>query len=228
MRYPRTYLHLAALLALTTSALGTPSGLNNIPTAETVPHRTVAVQFFSSFGGANQFAANGPGQHSFWSGFKTGWDLGPANLEWGLDSPIGPDLTGALLFQTKVNFSPWEDGLLALGVANMALTDHERWSDPFTYAMLAHDFGFARFHAGYGYQTNGSSFLAGVDRTWKLLDRNFNLNADLVQSRDQRGLITAVGAKYELNKHIVLETWANFPDRDAVSVIAKINFVFTF
>jgi flagellar P-ring protein precursor FlgI len=30
--------------------------------------------------------------------------------------------------------------------------------------MLAHDFGFARLHAGYGYQTNGSSFLAGIDQ----------------------------------------------------------------
>jgi hypothetical protein len=43
-----------------------------------------------------------------------------------------------------------------------------------------------------GYQTNGSSYLFGVDRTWKLFERNLNLNADLVQSRDQRGLITAV------------------------------------
>lgn len=223
-----TYLHLAALFALTTSVFGTPSGLNNIPTAETIPNRTVAVQMFSSFGGANQFSTSGPGKHSFWSGFKTGWDLGPANLEWGLDSPLGTGLTGPLLFQTKVGISPWEDGLLAVGIAGVALTDIDRSGDPFTYAMLAHDFAFARFHAGYGYQTNGSSFLAGVDRTWKLWDRNFNLNADLVQSRDQRGLITALGAKYELNKHIVLETWANFPDRDAVSVIAKINFVFTF
>ena len=42
------------------------------------------------------------------------------------------------------------------------------------------------------------------------------------------GLITALGAKYFLNKHIVFEGWANFPDRDRVSAIAKINFVFTF
>ena len=40
----------------------TPTGLNNIPTAETIDHRTVAVQFFSSFGGSNQFATSGPGK----------------------------------------------------------------------------------------------------------------------------------------------------------------------
>lgn len=225
--------HTPRLLALSvltaaTSALATPTGLNNIPTADTVPHRTVAVQHFSSFGGANQFATSEPGKTSQWLGFKTGWDLAPFHLEWGMDSILGTGLSGPLLFQSKARISPWEDGMFALGIANIALTDQDRSGDPFTYAMLWHDFHFLRLHGGYGYQTNGSSFLFGVDRTWKLFDRNFNLNADIVQSRDQRGLITSIGAKYDLSKHIVLETWANFPDRDAVSVIAKINFVFTF
>jgi hypothetical protein len=219
---------LVAAFAIVSSAFGTPTGLNNIPTADTVPHRTVAVQYFSSFGGANQFAAPEAGKTSQWMGFKTGWDFEPFHLEWGMDSPLGTGMSGPLFFQTKARFSPWEDGTFALGIANIALTDIDRAGDPFSYAMLWHDFHIARLHAGYGYQTNGSSFLFGIDRTWKLFGRNFNLNADLAQTRDQRGLITAVGAKYDLTKHIVLETWANFPDRDAVSLIAKINFVFTF
>lgn len=41
-------------------------------------------------------------------------------------------------------------------------------------------------------------------------------------------LLTAVGAKYDLTKHIVLESWVNLPDGGDVSVMAKINFVFTF
>jgi hypothetical protein len=219
---------LVAVFAVVSSAFGTPTGLNNIPTADTVPHRTVAVQYFSSFGGANQFGTAEPGKSGHWMGFKTGWDFEPVHVEWGLDSPLGTGVSGPLFLQTKARFSPWEHGMFAVGIAGIALTDIDRAGDPFSYAMLAHDFGFARVHAGYGYQTNGSSFLAGIDRTWKLFERNFNLNADLVQSRDQRGLITAIGAKYDLSKHIVLETWANFPDRDRVSLIAKINFVFTF
>lgn len=222
----------AALLAVASSALATPTGLNNIPTADTVPHRTVAVQAFSSFGGANQFAANGPGKHSFWMGFKTGLafeTLGDSiGFEWGLDSPLVPNDAGPLFGQAKVNFSPWEDGLLAVGVAGIALTDIHRAGDPFSYAVLAHDFGLLRGHAGYGKQTEGDTVLLGVDRTWKVLDRNFNLNADLVQTRDQRGWLPAMGAKYDLNQHIVLETWSNFPDEGKVSFIAKINFVFTF
>lgn len=210
------------------TAFATPTGLNNIPTADTVPHRTVALQYFSSFGGANQFGTGEPGKSGHWMGFKTGWDFEPVHVEWGMDSLLGTGLSGPLFFQTKVGFSPWEDGTFAIGIAGIALTDIDRAGDPFSYAMLAHDFGFARFHAGYGYQTNGSSYLFGIERTWKVFERNLNLNADIVQTRDQRGLITAVGAKYDLTKHIVLETWANFPDRDSVSLLAKINLVFHF
>ncbi len=217
-----------AAFAAATSVFGTPTGLNNIPTAETIDHRTVAAQFFTSFGGSNQFATSGPGKSTQWAGFKTGWDFKPLHLEWGLDSALGTGYSGPLLFQTKARIQPWQDGMLAVGVAGVALTDTRRADDPFTYAMMYHDFHAVRVHAGYGLQTDGNSYLFGVDRTWKLFDRNFNLNADLVQSRNQHGHIAAVGAKYFLNKHIVFETWMNFPDRDRTSWIAKINYVFTF
>ena len=39
------------ICAAAAPVFATPTGLNNIPTAETIDHRTVAVQFFSSFGG---------------------------------------------------------------------------------------------------------------------------------------------------------------------------------
>lgn len=217
-----------AAFAAVTSAFGTPTGLNNIPTAETIDHRTVAAQFFTSFGGSNQFATSGTGKTSQWAGFKTGWDFKPLHLEWGLDSPLGTGYSGPLLFQTKARIQPWQDGMFAVGVAGVALTDTRRAGDPFTYAMLYHDFHVVRVHAGYGLQTNGNSYLVGVDRTWMLFDRNFNLNADLVQSRNQHGHIAALGAKYFLNKHIVFESWLNFPDRDRTSWIAKINYVSTF
>lgn len=223
-----THLLVLAMCATVAPVLGTPTGLNNIPTAETIDHRTVAAQFFSSFGGSNQFSTSGPGKTSDWVGFKTGWDFKPVHLEWGLDSVLGTGYSGPLLFQTKARIQPWEDGMFALGVAGVALTDTRRARDPFTYAMLYHDFHVVRLHAGYGLQTHGDSYLFGVDRTWKLFDRNFNLNADLVQSRNQHGVIAALGAKCFLSKHIVLESWANFPDRDRLSFIAKINYVFTF
>lgn len=207
----------------------TPTGLNNIPTADTVPHRTVAVHSFSSFGeGANQFAANGPGEHSHWMGFKTGWELPWANLEWGLDSPVITGPSGPLFFQTKANFSPWEDGLFALGVAGIAMTDTDRAGDPFTYGILSQDLGLLRAHAGYGVQTGGNSWLLGVDRTWSVFERDFNLNLDLVQAADESMWLPAAGLKYHLTEHLVFEWWTNFPERGKPSHIAKLNFVFTY
>jgi hypothetical protein len=204
---------------LTTSVLATPSGLNNIPTGDIVPHRTVAVQAFDTFSS---------GQDDFWMGFKTGWDLSPIHLEWGLDSHLSPDPAGPLYFQTKLGFEPWQDGKIALGVANVGLTDTGRAGDPFTYAVLTQDFHFARLSVGYGLQTDNNTLLLGIDRTFKVLDRNLNLNADLVQTNNESGWLSSVGAKYELSKHIVLESWVNLPDEGDASVLAKINFVFTF
>lgn len=211
--------HALILLATASTALATPSGLNNIPTADIVPHRTVAVQAFDTFS---------PGDHDFWMGFKTGWDFSPLHLEWGLDSHLAPDSAGPLLFQTKIGFSPWADGKIAIGVANVGLTATSRAGDPFTYAVLTQDLKFARLSVGYGLQTDANTALIGLDRTWKVFERNLNLNVDLVQTGDQSGWLTAVGFKYDLSKHIVLEGWANLPDEGDASVMAKINYVFTF
>lgn len=213
--------HTLALYALlTASALATPSGLNNIPTGDTVPHRTVAVQAFDTFSSHSD---------DFWMGFKTGWDLSDKlHLEWGLDSHLSPDPAGPLYFQTKVGFSPWEDGKIAIGIAGVGLTNSDRAGDPFTYAVLTQDLHFARLSVGYGLQTDANTVLLGLDRNFKVFDRNLNLNADLVQTGDQSGWLTALGVKYDLTKHIVLESWVNLPDEGGASVMAKINFVFSF
>jgi hypothetical protein len=213
-------IHTLPLFLLTAgTALATPSGLNNIPTADTVPHRTVAVQAFDTFG---------DGPHDFWAGFKTGWDFSPVHLEWGVDSHLEPDPTGPLYFQTKLGFEPWQDGKFALGVANIGLTDTGRAGDPFTYAVLTQDLNFARLSLGYGLQNDNNTVLIGLDRTWKVLDRNLNLNADLVQTNDQSNWLASVGFKYDLSEHIVIEGWANLPDEGQASIVAKVNFVFKF
>lgn len=216
-----------AFFGLGHSLFATPTGLNNIPTADTVPHRTVAVQSFSSFGdGANQFAANGPGEFSYWMGFKAGYAFPILNLEVGLDSPLAPKETGPLVFQTKLNKTLWESGVIAIGVANIGLTDSAISGKPFTYAMIAHDFKYVRAHAGYGLQTNGNTILLGVDRTWRVWGRSLNVNADLVQGANQSFWLPALGVKFDPMDYLVLEGWSNFPERGKPSYIAKLNLVF--
>lgn len=218
-RMKRQITTLLVIAAASSSLLATPSGLNNIPTADIVGDRTVAVQAFDLLGGND---------HDFAMGFKTGLDLSPIHLEWGLDSHLAPTPSGPLLFQTKIGFSPWKDGKIAVGVANVALTDTDRAGDPFTYAVLTQDLQFARLSVGYGLQTDGNTVLLGLDRTWKVMDHNLNLNADLVQTGDGSGWIPSIGAKFDVNEHIVLETWVNLPDHGDVTVMAKINYVFKF
>ena len=110
----------------------------------------------------------------------------------------------------------------------MGLTNSDRAGDPFTYAVLTQDLEFARLSVGYGLQTDANTVLVGLDRNFKVFERNLNVNADLVQTGDQSDWLTALGVKYDLTKHIVLESWVNLPDEGDVSVMAKINFVFTF
>jgi hypothetical protein len=215
-----THLTAIALLLTSASVFATPSGLNNIPTADLVGDRTVAVQVYDTF--------NGSGPHDFAVGFKTGLDFSPLRLEWGLDSHLAPTLSGPLNFQTKIGFTSWEDGKIAIGVANVALTDRDRSGDPFSYAVITQDLKFARLSIGYGLQTDNNTLLLGVDRTWKVSGHNLNLNADLVQTADGAGWLTSVGAKYDLTDSIVLESWINLPDHGDVSVVAKLNYVFKF
>ncbi len=52
--------------------LATRTGLNNIPTADTVGHRTVAIQAWHTFG-------SGPNNHAM--GFKAGLDFLPLTFQ---------------------------------------------------------------------------------------------------------------------------------------------------
>ena len=223
LRHSRSSSRLAtavcAALFAAASAFATPSGLNNIPTADTVGDRTVAVQVFDTVGN---------GDHDLWTGFKTGLDLSPLHLEWGLDSHIAPTPSGPLYFQTKLGFIPWEDGKFVVGVANVPLTNQSRAGDPFSYAVLTQDFKFARLSAGYGLQTRNNSVLLGIDRSWKINDHELNLNADLVQTDDESGWLTALGVKYEITKSVVFESWVNLPDHGDANVMLKLNYVFKF
>lgn len=203
-------------LALVGSAQATPSGLNNIPTADTAAQGDLVVQVFDLFG---------DGPHDLGTGFKTGWDLPWFDLEWGLDSHVAPDPAGPLFFQTKIAFNPWKDGAIALGVAGVALSDLDAAGDPFSYAVLSQDVGFARLHAGYGLQTGGNTVLLGIDRNVDLFASEVNLNADLVQTRDGRGWMPSVGCKFELCRNVVFESWTTFPDEGSVELMLKLNFV---
>ena len=61
-------------------AQATPSGLNNIPTADTAPQGTLVLQTFSTVGGDARDDLN--------FGFKTGLEFKALRFEFGADSHV--------------------------------------------------------------------------------------------------------------------------------------------
>lgn len=159
-----SFLLLALAPLVTVSALyATPSGLNNIPTADTAPQGTLVLQTFSTVGGDADPDLN--------IGFKTGLEFKPVRFEFGADSHVYPGLGGPVVVQGKVAY-PIGDHLptIAGGVANLTFSEHERGraGEAFGYGVLTEDFGFFRLTAGCGVQDGDALPFVGVDKTFKI------------------------------------------------------------
>ncbi|HSJ04605.1 MAG: hypothetical protein ACAI34_15270 [Verrucomicrobium sp.] len=219
------FLPLVACLAAASPIWATPSGLNNIPTADVTPQGVVVLQSFTNFGNDKDADLT--------LGFKTGLDLFGQKFEFGADSHIVPDKGGPIVLQAKYSL-PFGEGLptLGLGVANITVTndDRDRAGDPFSYAVLTHDFnGLFRAHVGYGVQADNNSVLLGVDKTVKLFERDLTLRSDFIQIQDESQWMGSLGFLYALHDNVVLESWASqpFDDGDTIYTV-KLNFVFKF
>ena len=222
----RTLLAATLMAATAPALLATPSGLNNIPTADTTGQGTVVVQAYSDFGI----------QHDtdFAIGFKSGLDFGNfGKAEFGADSALVPGQGGPVVLQFKYAHDVWDGGTLALGIANLTLDAHDRdrAGDPFTYPILSQKVGndWFRFHVGYGFQTDGNSVLLGLDKTVKFWEREVTFRTDFIQIQDQRQWEGSFGVLFPVCKYIVLESWMSQPLSNGSPIFtAKLNFVFTF
>ena len=239
---------LATLALLTTAAFATPSGLNNIPTADTTPQGTFVLQTFSTVGGL--------AEGDFNLGFKTGLDFKVVRFETGLASHIYPNHGGPVTIHGKMAVPLGEHlPTLAIGVANVTFSDEyrARAGDEFFYAVASQDLGWFRVHGGCASQDGEALPFAGIDKTFrysksvptsdgkavadgksgkatmepKTIDL-FTLRGDVIAQRDSSWLYSA-GVLVPVCKSFVFETWANFPDNgDSPSWTIKGNFVLRF
>ena len=154
---------IATLLLTATAALATPTGLNNIPTADTVPQETFVFQLFSTGGGDADADLN--------LGFKTGVDFKFAKAEFGLSSHLYPDRGGPVTPHGKL-VVPLGEHLptLAIGAANVTFRDEDRTraGDEFFYAVASEDIGWFHVHAGCGLQDGEALPFAGLDQTFRI------------------------------------------------------------
>ncbi len=244
---------LLPLLLTPIVALATPSGLNNIPTADTTPQGVFVLQAFTTLGEDRDADLN--------LGFKTGLELRVVRLEFGLSSHLYPDKGGPVTPHAKLAV-PFGDGLptVAVGIANLSLRDEDRRraGDEFAYAVVSQDFGWFRVHGGCGLQEGEALPFFGFDKTFRMPEERgpadgkttrvgggagagsadpnaalvtrdlLTLRADAIAQRDQSWLYSA-GVLVPVCKWFVMEAWGNFPDNgEDASLTLKANFVFRF
>lgn len=204
-------------------ALATSSGLNNIPTTDTTDDQTLVIQNYETLG---------PGRlPDYSSGFKLGLTPWDQRFEIGADGHMAPNDPGPLVLQAKYAVQPWEKWpTFGFGVANVAVTDRDKAGDPFSYAVASYDVNhWFRLHGGYGFQTDNSTPLLGIDSTFKVFNRSLMICVDAIQIQDQRQWMPSFGLKYFFHRHWALETWTNLPlDQGRPSVVLKLNFIWPF
>jgi hypothetical protein len=255
-RHTLALLASVSLAALSATSYATPSGLNNIPTADTAPQGTFVLQTYST--------VLGSGPNDFNIGFKTGIDLHKyLHLELGADSHLIQGKGGPVTANAKLAI-PFGDHLptVAFGAANTTFdsTDRKRAGDEFFYGVVTEDLGWFRVHGGCGLQDGIALPFYGIDKTFqyhkqvpaesegksikdgksvadgkcckagmtsKAIDL-FTLRGDAIQQLDRSWLYSA-GVLVPVCKHFVFETWANLPDNGtSASWTIKGDFVFTF
>ena len=201
------------------TSFATPTGLNNIPTADVVPEKVLVLQAITEAGKNNK--------PDYFTGFKYGLIK---NLEVGLDGRIFPEpaLEETLKGQIKYRFAFNEKMAVAFGVANLGDRARLGWED--YYLALSHDFNIIRVHIGGTLQRDNEGGFAGLDKTFSLFERDFTLRTDVIQTNDGHDITNSTGFIYDLGHNVLLESWVSFPTqsgKENVSTI-KLNYVMKF
>lgn len=228
------------LLAVNSSVLASPSGLNNIPTTDVPLRNTIIMQTWLNL------AANMDIEQ--YVGFKTSLLLD--GLEFGVDWKAYGETHGHATLQAKYShdiIKGWWQG--AVGFANLS-EDWRHNGKVFPYVVTAVDLRLVRLHLGYAPQPHNEAFFAGIDRTIPFLNRNLQLKGDAIHINDKNDVLFSAGFLYDLNpidpegdgpasdvlkfltnivKNVVLEGWVSMPSTGEQEVYTlKLNYVFKF
>ena len=206
-------------LFISVASWATPTGLNNIPTADVVPKNVLVLQFISNFANNSTPA------------YTTGFKYGPAkNIEIGLDGNIFSQKgkTETLVAQGKLRFELSDSLAIAGGIANLG--DRARSGREFPFGVLSQNLGFLRLHFGGTTQKDNEGFFGGIDKTFTFLDRDLTLRSDLIQNNDQRDTTASVGFIYDIGNNFLVESWMSFPTESGKEDVltVKLNYVIKF
>jgi len=211
----RTLHTLSVLLALHLGgvAYATPTGLNNIPTANVVDQSVLVVQAFSSFASDRS--------PEWFAGLKYG---AAANWEVGVDHVLsGPGSSGGLAFQAKYRMPLTDRARLGLGVANIS-SDREALGNSAPYVVLSLPLGALGGHLGHGWQEGNHAWFVGADCA---LSPALSLRADWTEVDGGEESVASLGFVTALSERWVIEGWASFPSQSNTrnNCILKANYI---
>ena len=221
---------LAGTLGVAMWVEASPSGLNNIPTADTCTEQTAVFQTWEGFGGGN---------HSEnWVGVKYGlFENAEIGADWRTTDPYRDPQ-----FQAKYTLEFAEDlPRFAIGIANVT-TDRSRNGDPMPYGVLTYNLkDWCRLHAGYGFEKDNEGAFGGIDRTFKVAGMNVMLCGDVIQCDGRDDALLAPGIKIgpaaddikgllgTILRHTAFETWTTLSTSgESETYVAKLNVIIGF
>lgn len=206
------------------SAFCTPSGLNNIPTADVVDTGFLVLQQMN-----NLRAGGWHGRHvlafkyGIASNMEVGWVGAPTHSGSKRDFLLGVGAAAGypMTFHGKVRFALGENGL-KLGVGIVNLSDSARKAgNPVYYAVLSQDLKWVRGHLGFMTTRGPDGLFVGIDKrigrwTWRV---DFN---DVGE-----GSVYTFGFLHSLSCDWILEGWISFPTARGVreTLTLKLNYV---
>ncbi|VAW13639.1 hypothetical protein MNBD_BACTEROID05-876 [hydrothermal vent metagenome] len=217
--FKRVLVFTGGMLFVSQLCLATPTGLNNISTADVVPEKVLVFQTIVDVGKK--------AQSEYTTGFKYGLFK---NLEVGLDGRIFPEASKeeTLKGQFKYRFELGDSAAVALGVANLGDRSRLGWED--YYLSLSYDLDFLRVHAGGTLQRDNEGVFGGLDKTFSFFERDFVARMDIIQTNDGQNITSSAGFIYDLGHNFLLESWVSFPTQSGkknVSTI-KLDYVVSF
>ena len=201
------------------SVWATPTGLNNIPTAEVVPEKTLVFQVFGNLADRTR--------PDYWAGFKYGaWP----NLEIGFDGQLNPEPSddGVLAGQVKYRLGLLERTALSVGIANFGDRARNGYED--YYAVVSRQLGALSLHVGGTLQNENEGVFAGLDHTLEVWNRDLTLRGDIRQTHERDDVLVSMGFIVDLGGNVLLESWGSFPSESAAEEVLtiKLNYVVQF
>jgi len=200
MREVRLVASVLVVALCCTAALASPTGLNNIPTADVAPLNVLVLQTWTSFDGDASWVA--------------GLKYGPAeNWEIGLDDTFsGAGSASEPALQAKYRI-PLRNGVrAALGLANIS-SDRDRNGEFFPYAVVSAPLGEkATGHLGYSLQQDNHALFLGADAA---VSAGLTLRADWIQANDGGESVSSLGFIAPIGERWLVESWASFPTAES-------------